>query len=91
MATKKSGTDAAGIQWAEPPGQAKGPAAGVRYNALVKELREHPGQWAVALRGMSSSGAGRYALRIRGCETTVRHERDRTWTIYARWPSNGDG
>lgn len=88
------------IKWETPP-----PAVPLRsgytpmgrpnpsYDAILAELQQHPGRWAIVKRmpisQMSRAGAPIKALKDRGCEATQRSVA-RVTQIYARWPVDAE-
>lgn len=70
------------VEWADPPNL---PPARNRTEEAIKELKLHPGTWAVVATGQTSSSDAEKWQR-HGAETTTRRERSGWITVYARWP-----
>lgn len=75
------------IKWQEPPEDKSGsgrPASRER-DAVVSQLKENAGRWALVQPGAKASSA-MSGWKKRGCETTSRKREDGLVDIYARWP-----
>lgn len=76
------------MKWQEPPQSkaGRGRAASRERDAVVAQLKEHPGRWALVQEQCRNSGAGT-SWRQRGCEATaVRRDDGKGYDVYARWP-----
>ena len=74
------------IKWQEPPAATSGKAARRKYDAIVEQLKQRPGQWAVVAENVSPTISAYLKSRY-GLETTTREvKNNRAKAIYARWP-----
>jgi hypothetical protein len=74
------------LEWKQPPVNAKGARRALEIDAVVDELRQHPGEWAIVARNVNSANTRTWTKR--GCEVTTHREEVNALniTIYARWP-----
>lgn len=72
------------IIWQEPP-----PAVSTEKAAILAELQNHPGRWALLGKDKSSSAAADPWRKL-GCEAVARRtnpgEKKCLYDVYARWP-----
>lgn len=70
--------------WKEPP-----PAVSAEKAAILTELRNHPGRWALVQQDRSSSSAAAPWQKL-GCESKAARknpgEAPAKYDVYARWP-----
>lgn len=75
------------IVWQDPPPSRSNTPKW--RSAVIAELKQHPGAWALVEPG-KSSGSYAYLWRRKGCEATSRLVRPADgkpcFDIYARWP-----
>ena len=71
------------VVWQDPP--ITGQRSKHPWDEIIRELRTHPGKWALVLEGTSPSM--RYSPRLRDCEVrAVSTDVHNKVNIYARWP-----
>lgn len=75
------------IKWQEPPEEKPGGCRteSRKRDAVVAQLKEHPGRWALVQPGVKGSSP-MTGWKKRGCEATSRKRDDGLTDIYARWP-----
>jgi hypothetical protein len=79
------------VVWNNPPGPGKGPRIETnprsqKYNAILAELQERPGEWATVMSGHQGNGPVK-VLRDRGCDAHCRGVGNGRFDIIARWPN----
>lgn len=75
------------IEWEDPPFKHAG-----RYSVDPRQIamKENPGRWMVWGRGFANSSYTQ-SLKKQGFEAkSSRDKETHTFTIYARWPADGD-
>jgi hypothetical protein len=80
------------IVWEDPPGRSARTQS-IDFEALVGNLKAHPGKWAIVRTYGSPGGYGQHQARLKalGCEAVGRRTGvapSTETTLYARWPED---
>jgi len=72
------------MKFQEPPSNTKG--GKYAYDLAVERLKKRPDTWALVAENCHTQNTA--VWQRRGCETRTHKQPDRTFNIYARYPSS---